>query len=372
MQGHGIRIDAPEFHSSPRHVARAQAASARHSFRPHRWSLAGCGGSADETRLHRSLPDGDFAHHGRRRFSGALEPPRSDPGHFVRPRRRPPRASSYYLGAPRRLSLGSGQHADHLRHSRHWFEHRVSALEFEQSSRHPLGISFLQRIASGGLAPLGRRTGRSAGHVRWGGLARDRIFLGSSRGAFDARRLGGARRERSLGHDVHSVPQGLPDGNEPAFVRHVFHLRRIGYDVGARDQLSRTRPVVARIDGRARRSFLADARWLHLGRRRSLSAIRREVCGHQPRHPALEYQPALGIALGNSRLWRAGWPRRFPLCASHRRLATHDAGSGRDCLFFGDRQGTIAVEGSGSARRRALRRRAGLRGSAHGRAASRQ
>jgi len=25
------------------------------------------------------------------------------------------------LGAPRRLSLGGGEHADHLRHSRHWF-----------------------------------------------------------------------------------------------------------------------------------------------------------------------------------------------------------------------------------------------------------
>ena len=50
---------------------------------------------------------------------------------------------------------------------------------------------------------------------------------------------------------------------------------------------------------RPRRHLLAHARRLHLGHRRPLPAVRREVRRHQPRHPALEHQPALGTALGD-------------------------------------------------------------------------
>ena len=48
-----------------------------------------------------------------------------------------------------------------------------------------------------------------------------------------------------------------------------------------------------------------------------LSAIRREVCGHQPRHSAIELQSALGIAVGNFCFRRAARQRRLPpICKS--------------------------------------------------------
>ena len=68
-------------------------------------------------------------------------------------------------------------------------------------------------------------------------------------------------------------------------------------------------PLWHELTERAGRTVLADAGRLHLGDRRSLSAIRREVCGHQPRHPALQYQSALGTAVGNFRFRRAARQR---------------------------------------------------------------
>ena len=98
----------------PRPGPAPQPATPGHSLRLHRRSMAGRGGSADEARLHWRLPDCDFAHHGRRRFSGALEPARSGPRHLFRSGRRTPRAPSHSLGASGGLPLGRGQHAHHF------------------------------------------------------------------------------------------------------------------------------------------------------------------------------------------------------------------------------------------------------------------
>ena len=114
-----------------------------------------------------------------RRFSGALEPARLDSGHVFGPRRPSPRASPHHLGAARGMSLGRGQHHDHLRHSRYRPEHRLPSVEFKQPAGHFVGLYFLQRIAPGRLAALDRRARRRAGHVRrrrtcWRSLPRRR------------------------------------------------------------------------------------------------------------------------------------------------------------------------------------------------------
>jgi hypothetical protein len=69
------------------------------------------------------------------------------------------------------------------------------------------------------------------------------------------------------------------------------------------------RSAVASIDGGARCAFLADVGRLHLGDRRCVPAIRREVCGHQPGHPALELESTMGLAVGHFGFWRIAWPQ---------------------------------------------------------------
>src|SRR5207249_2591324 len=84
-------------------------------------------------------------------------------------------------------------------------------------------------------------------------------------------------------------------------------------------------------------TLLADARRLYLGDWRRLPAIRRKICGHQPRHPAFQFQPALGITVGRIRLRRAARPRHLDLHAGSGRLAADDVGSRRDCFLVGQR-----------------------------------
>ena len=68
-----------------------------------------------------------------------------------------------------------------------------------------------------------------------------------------------------------------------------------------------------------------------LGYRRPLPAIRDQVRGHQPRHSALEYKPALGSSLGNSGVPRIAWWRSNALHAGNRRFAPDGAGRRRHC-----------------------------------------
>src|SRR6266705_3083366 len=131
-----------------------------------------------------------------------------------------------------------------------------------------------------------RYVGRRAGDVLWSGLTRYGVVNAGERGTFSARRLGRVRRRSPLGHHVHPLPQSLLDRDESAFFRHLLHLRRIGHDGGSRGQLYGPGSALAGIAERTRRYFLADARRLHLGDRRCVPAIRGQVRGNQPGHPA--------------------------------------------------------------------------------------
>src|SRR5213595_865849 len=130
---------------------------------------------------------------------------------------------------------------------------------------------------------------------------------------FTPRSLGRSRRRNSLGNDVHSVPQGLPDRHESAFVCHFLFVRRTGHDDAPFSQFAGTGSVVAGLAQRAQRYFLADARRLRVGDWRHLPAICCKVRGHQPRHPALQLQPALGAVVGNFCFWRVARPQFFHL-----------------------------------------------------------
>src|SRR5438876_4178211 len=117
----------------------------------------------------------------------------------------------------------------------------------------------------------------------------------------------------------------------------------------------------------AQRYFLADARRLRVGDWRHLPAICCKVRGHQPRHPALQLQPALGAVVGNFCFWRVARPQFFHLPRSHRGLFPHDAGSRRHRVFFGHWPRADPLERGGHSRERPLWRRGGFRRSTHGR-----
>src|SRR5258707_1237985 len=102
-------------------------------------------------------------------------------------------------------------------------------------------------------------------------------------------------------------------------------VRRVGHDDGPFREFSWSGSVVAAIAQRAQRCFLADARRLRLGNRRHLPAIRCKVCGYQPRHPAFQFESALGFVVGHSCFRRIARPQFFHLSRSHRRLSPHDA-----------------------------------------------
>src|SRR5713101_7070818 len=119
--------------------------------------------------------------------------------------------------------------------------------------------------------------------------------------AFPAWRLGRTCCRNPLGHHVHPLPQGLPDRDESTFVCNFLFVRRIGHDVRPRRELAGNRSVVARIADRPQRHFLADARRFRLGDWRPLPAVRRQIRGHQPRHPAFQFESTLGPIVGHPR-----------------------------------------------------------------------
>src|SRR2546425_3647439 len=90
---------------------------------------------------------------------------------------------------------------------------------------------------------------------------------------------------------------------------------------------------------RSRDSLLVAPRRVRLGRGRPVPAVCRQVRGHQPRHPAVEHEPALGPRLGDRRVRRAQGRRSGALRAGDRRFAPHGRGRGRDRARHGARPG---------------------------------
>jgi drug/metabolite transporter (DMT)-like permease len=82
-----------------------------------------------------------------------------------------------------------------------------------------------------------------------------------------------------------------------------------------------------------------------------VSAIRYEVCRHQPWHSAFEHEPAVGTSLGNSGLPRITWWWSHRLRGGWRRIAAYGGGSRRYRALIGDGARTFLVAGCRAARR---------------------
>src|SRR5205823_7176529 len=52
---------------------------------------------------------------------------------------------------------------------------------------------------------------------------------------------------------------------------------------------------------------MADAGRLYVGSGRPVPKLCDEVCRYQPRYPAIEYEPALGIVIGIAGIQRTAW-----------------------------------------------------------------
>jgi Transmembrane family, TMEM144 of transporters len=90
------------------------------------------------------------------------------------------------------------------------------------------GFLFFERAAAGWLVPLDGRPWRRLGDVRRRGNPCYRFFFRECSRSFLPWRVGPSRGGRALGNDVHSLPEGLSDRNESAFVRDIFHVGELG------------------------------------------------------------------------------------------------------------------------------------------------
>ena len=97
-------------------------------------------------------------------------------------------------------------------------------------------------------------------------------------------------------------------GMNPLVVRGILHDWRTRHHDYPGGQLQRRRVAsFARAAEGERSALLAAARRLRLGHRRRVSAVRRQVCGHQPRHSFIEHQPIMGNGVGHSCVRRVAW-----------------------------------------------------------------
>src|SRR5215472_13346351 len=167
-------------------------------------------------------------------------------------------------------------------------------------------------------------------HVCRGHAAGHCFFAPGRAGPGNSWSSGGVGRGHSLGNDVHSLPQGLSHGDEPAIVHYILHDRRSAHHVVPRADLSRAFAAVARTYERTSGAVLAYARRIGLGAWRSFSAIRYQVRWHQPRHSIVEHEPTVGTAVGNPRFSRVArwWSHR--LRPSGRGIAVDGGGCGCD------------------------------------------
>ena len=118
--------------------------------------MAGCSGSANKAGDRRHFADGDFADHGDRSFSGALERAGTDSGDLFGASGCATGSAFAGMGGPGGMLMGSCEYNDDFRHSRCWVEHRISVMELEQPAGNFMGIYLFQRVAAGGLAAMGR------------------------------------------------------------------------------------------------------------------------------------------------------------------------------------------------------------------------
>jgi hypothetical protein len=195
-------------------------------MRAGRRRMARGGRGADQARHDRRLPVRRLALHGRRRVPRALDRASAHPRHIVHPRRPPAGAALDRLGSARRVLVGSREYADDLRRARCRPQHRVPAVEHQQPARDPLGDCVVQGAARGGLASLGRGVGWRAADVRRRDCPGNRLFGSRTCSRCVPGSDRGAGRRSALGNDVHSLSQGVPNGDEPALLHHVLHHRR--------------------------------------------------------------------------------------------------------------------------------------------------
>ena len=107
-------------------------------------SVAGRGGSADETGVDWRVADRHFADHGGGSISSAMEFAGAGSGNLIGPRRCAARASSDHLGVAGGLPVGRSEHTDDFCDSRYRPEHRFSSVEFQQHPGDFLGILVFQ------------------------------------------------------------------------------------------------------------------------------------------------------------------------------------------------------------------------------------
>ncbi len=293
-RGPALRLSGPFIQPA------SQPASSGHLLRICGGCVARRRRSADQAGQSRYLSHHCFADHGVWSFSRALERARAYPRHIACSRRCEGGPASRCLGHSCRMHVGGRQHTHHLRDPQCWPQHCLSSVEYEQPARYLLGIPALQRAPSRRMEALARRPRWGGGDVRGSNAFGNCFFASGGARQSSFRDRGCAGRGDSLGHDVYPVPQGVSHGYESIVVRYVLHGRRTGDDADARHRLSRGNPALARVAQRPQRAFLVNARRICLGHRRLVSAIRYEVCRHQPRHPALEHKSVVGLAVGQS------------------------------------------------------------------------
>src|SRR6266516_1957840 len=244
-------------------------------------------------------------------------------------------------------------------------------------ARHPARGHFLHygaRRVPGALEPARagarhrRRAGRRTSSAAPRDLGRARgLSLGCRQHAHDFRdqayralhRVPALERQQPARHPLgHAALQRAALRRASALARH---------DDGARHELvGRAGPAVGRACQEPRGAVLVAPRRVRLGGGRPIPAVRGQVRGHQPRHPALEHQPAVGARLGDRGVRRAGRWHRSTLLAGDRGIPPHGRGRGRDRARLGAQPGAPALAGGGGPGKRPLRRGPGVRSGGDG------
>ena len=167
------------------------------------------------------------------------------------------------LGGACRGALVGSQYPHRVRHSRRWTCHCLSAMEYQLSYRTFLGLAALSGDARRGGRELGacaRRHNRYCDCRCNAGLGDDATHWRRKPSCRSRSRRRAGRRS-SVGNDVRSLSQGLPERHESAVVCHGLHHRRAGHDVLAcRFIRRRGSPIIARIAQARPVAF-----WLFLG-----------------------------------------------------------------------------------------------------------
>src|SRR5438045_1292088 len=128
------------------------------------------------------------------------------------------------------MSLGGGEHDDHLRYPRYWTEYCFSSLEHKQFARNFLGVCPVQRTARCRPAALDECDGRRPSDVRRRDALSIRFFGADGGRACHTRDPGCAVRRDIVGNDVYPLSQSVLDWDEPAFLCCFFHHWRIRHD----------------------------------------------------------------------------------------------------------------------------------------------